>query len=223
MSSESPKRLLFDQLARIGQALAQGRRLEILELCAQGEPSVETVAERVGLSVANASQHLIQLRRAGLVRSRRDGRHVRYRVADPAVVDLLSSLRHVAERTLAEVREVVGGYFRERDAMEAVSREELAARLRDGLVTVLDVRPQDEFASGHLPHAANIPLRDLERRLAELPKDREIVAYCRGAYCVLSFEAVAMLRRHGYVARRLEDGFPEWKCDGLPVEGGPAG
>jgi rhodanese-related sulfurtransferase len=166
--------------------------------------------------VANASQHLQHLRRAGLVASRRDGKYVLYRVADDAVVDLLSGLRRVAERTVAEVDRLLSGYFR--DSLEPVGRTDLLDRMRDGLVTVLDVRPEDEFALGHLPGAVNIPLADLERRLADLPPDQELIAYCRGPYCVLSFEAVAKLRRRGYRARRLEDGYPEWKAAGLPVE-----
>lgn len=218
MSSENPKHTLFDRFAEVAKALGHGRRLEILELAAQGEPSVEVVAERTGLSIANASQHLHRLRRAGLLASRRDGKYVRYRLNDPAVVDLLMGLRRVTERNVAEVREIIGGYFRERDAMEPVSRKELMRRLKDGVVTVLDVRSEDEYAAGHLPNALNIPLRDLARRLREIPKKREIVAYCRGPYCVLAFEAVALLRRRGFKVRRLEDGYPEWAVSGLPVE-----
>ena len=218
MSSKNPKRALYDRFAEVAKALGHGRRLEILELAAQGEPSVETVSERSGLSVANASQHLRHLRRAGLLTSRRDGKYVRYRLSDPGVVDLLSALRRVAERNVAEAREVIGGYFRERDAMEPISRSELTRRLKDGIVTVLDVRPEDEYAAGHLPQAVNIPLRELTRRLREIPKKREIVAYCRGPYCVLAFEAVALLRKRGFKVRRLEDGYPEWAASGLPVE-----
>jgi ArsR family transcriptional regulator len=168
--------------------------------------------------VANASQHLQHLRRAGLVAARRDGKYVLYRMADDAVVDLLSGLRRVALRNVAEVDRLLSGYFHDRDSLEPVSRADLLERMRHGLVTVLDVRPEDEFALGHLPGAVNIPLADLERRLADLPPDHEVVAYCRGPYCVLSFEAVAELRRRGYRVRRLEDGYPEWKAAGLPVE-----
>jgi ArsR family transcriptional regulator len=201
----------------VAKALGHGHRLEILELLAQGERSVEALAERAGLSVANASQHLRLMRQAGLLASRRDGKRILYRPSDPAVLDLAAALRRVGERNLAEVREVVGGYFRQRDALEPVSRKELARHLEDGLVTVLDVRPEDEFAAGHLPRAINIPLRELKRRLRDLPKDREVVAYCRGPYCVLAFEAVALLRKRGFRVRRLEDGYPEWKAAGLPV------
>jgi ArsR family transcriptional regulator len=216
MSSESPKRKLFAEFAAVARAVGHEHRLELLEHLGQGERSVESLAERLGLSVANASQHLQHLRRAGLVASRRDGKYVLYRVADDAVVDLLSGLRRVAERTVAEVDRLLSGYFR--DSLEPVGRTDLLDRMRDGLVTVLDVRPEDEFALGHLPGAVNIPLADLERRLADLPPDQELIAYCRGPYCVLSFEAVAKLRRWGYRARRLEDGYPEWKAAGLPVE-----
>lgn len=217
MSSKSPKRALFEQFAAVAKALGHGHRLEILELAAQGERSVEALAERAGLSVANASQHLRLLRQAGLLASRRDGKHILYRLSDPSVLDLTAALRHAAERNLAEVREVVHGYFHRRDALEPISRKELARRVKDGRVTVLDVRPEDEFAAGHLPRAVNIPLHALARRLREIPKNREVVAYCRGPYCVLAFEAVALLRERGFKVRRLEDGYPEWKAAGLPV------
>ncbi len=217
MSRRSPKGRVFGGFAEVAKALAHAGRLEVLELLAQGERSVESLAERAGLSVANASQHLRLMRSVGLLASRRDGKRILYGLSDPAVLELTAALRRVAERNLAEVRQVIGGYFHERDALEPVSRSELAERLKGGLVTVLDVRPEDEFAAGHLPRARNVPLRDLQKRLREIPKSREIVAYCRGAYCVLSFEAVALLRQHGFRARRLEDGFPEWKAAGLPV------
>jgi len=217
MSSYSPKRALFDSFAEVAKALSHGSRLEILEQLAQGERSVEGLADRTGLSVANASQHLRLMQRAALLASRREGKHVHYRRGDPSVLHLVAALRKVAESKHAAARDVIGGYFRERDALEAVSREELAARIKAGIVTVLDVRPEDEYATGHLPRAINIPLRELSRRLRKLPKRREIVAYCRGPYCVLAFEAVAFLRERGWKVRRLEDGFPEWKAAGLPV------
>ena len=218
MSSTDPKLKLFGGLAEIGRALGHEHRLRILELLAQCETSVEALAERVGLSIANASQHLRLLRTAGLLTSRRDGKHVLYVVSDPTVLELIAALGAVAERTHAEVREVVSGYFHARDAFEPISRQELRRRLKDDVVTLLDVRPAEEFAAGHLPTAVNIPLRDLPRRLRELPKKRNIVAYCRGAYCVLAFEAVALLRKRGFTAVRLEEGFPEWRAAGLPVE-----
>jgi rhodanese-related sulfurtransferase/DNA-binding transcriptional ArsR family regulator len=218
MSISDPKKNLFAGLAEVGRALGNEHRLRILELLAQRETSVEAVAERVGLSVANASQHLRLLRAAGLLTSRRDGKHIRYVVSDPTVLALTAALGHVAERNLAQVREVIRGYFKERDALEPISRRELVRRLKDDVVTLLDVRPPDEFASGHIPTAVNIPLRELPRRLRNLPADRDVVAYCRGAYCVLAFEAVALLRKRGFRARRLEDGFPEWRAQGLPVE-----
>jgi len=218
MSSQNPKSAVFARFAEVAKALGHAHRLEILELLAQRERSVEALSERAGLSIANASQHLRLMRRAGLLASRRDGKYILYRLSDPAVLDLVAALHRVGERNVAEVREVVVGYFHERDALEPVSRKELARRLKDGLVTVLDVRPEDEYTAGHLPQAVNIPLRDLARRLREIPKNREVVAYCRGPYCVLAFEAVALLRNRGFKVRRLEDGYPEWKAAGLPVK-----
>jgi len=217
MSSRGPKQAVFAQFAVVAKSLAHPDRIELLEHVAQGERSVEALSERVGLSISNASQHLQQLRRAGLIVARRDGRFVLYRLADESVVELLGSLRWVAERNLAEVDRIIRGYFADRDSMEPVSRADLLERSRAGLVTVLDVRPADEFALGHLPGALNIPLRQLEARLAELDPKQEIVAYCRGPYCVLSYEAVAALRARGFKARRLEDGLPEWRAAGLPV------
>lgn len=213
-----PKQMLFEELARIAQALGHAHRLGILEQVAQGERTVEVLALASGLSVANASQHLKLLRSAGLVASRRNGKFVHYRVADDSVLDLLAALRQTAERNSAEVRRVLNAYFWQRDSMEAVSRAELQARIELGLVTVLDVRPHDEFMLGHLPGSLNVPLDQLEARLSELDPTQEIVAYCRGAYCVLSFDAVARLRELGFNARRLEDGFPEWRAAGLPCE-----
>jgi rhodanese-related sulfurtransferase/DNA-binding transcriptional ArsR family regulator len=220
MSSQGPKQILFAQFAAVAKTLGHAHRLELLEQLAQGERSVEVLAQKTGLSIANASQHLQQMRRAGLVASRRDGKFVHYRLADDSVLDVLAALRVVAERNVAEVEQVVRSYFNERDSLEAVSREELLLRSRTGAVTVLDVRPEDEFALGHLPGAVNIPLRALEKRLSELDPANEIVAYCRGPYCVLSYEAVAALRARGFKVRRLVDGLPEWRAAGLPVVGG---
>lgn len=218
MSSESPKRAVFAGFAEVAKAVAHPHRLELLEQVAQGERSVEVLADRAHLSIANASQHLQQMRRAGLLVGRRQGKYVFYRLADDAVLDLLSAVRRIAERNLAEVDRVVRGYFQDRDSLEPVSRRELIERLKAGIVTVLDVRPEDEFALGHLPGAINIPLAEIEKRLADLDPEQEIVAYCRGPYCVLSYEAVAMLRARGFKVRRLEDGLPEWRAAGLPVE-----
>lgn len=222
MSTRSPKRALYESFAIVAKALAHGHRLELLEHVGQGERPVETLAAVAGLSIANTSQHLLQLRRAGLVASRRDGKNVLYRLTDKSVIDLLASLRRVAETNVAEAQQVISEYFHARDSLEPVSRTELVKRLREKSVTLLDVRPEDEFALGHLPGAINIPLKALERRLAQLPRGREIVSYCRGPYCVLSFEAVALLRERGFKIRRFEDGFPEWAAHGLPVEGAPA-
>jgi rhodanese-related sulfurtransferase/DNA-binding transcriptional ArsR family regulator len=219
MSRIGPKQAIFASLAEVAQALGHAHRLELLEHLAQGERSVEGLAARAGLNFANTSRHLQILRRARLVETQRHGKHVLYRLAgDAQVVELMKALGRVGERNVAEVNRVMTDYFHARDALEAVSREDLVARLHDGLVTVLDVRSEDEFALGHLPGALNIPLAELERRLAELPANREVIAYCRGPYCVLSFEAVAALRTRGYVVHRLEDGYPEWKAAGLPVE-----
>ncbi len=198
--------------------MAHAHRLELVEQLAQGERNVEVLAERTGLSIANASQHLQQMRRTGIIAWRRDGKFVFYRLADESVLDLLAALRRIAERNSAEVERVIRTYFQDRDSLEPMSRDELLKQSRAGLVTVLDVRPPDEFALGHLPGAVNIPLRELEARLADLDRSLEIVAYCRGPYCVLSYEAVAALRTKGFKARRLEDGFPEWRAAGLPVE-----
>jgi rhodanese-related sulfurtransferase/DNA-binding transcriptional ArsR family regulator len=218
MSSQSPKRVLFVQFAAVAKSLGHAHRLELLEQLAQGERTVEVLAQRTGLSTANASQHLQQMRRAGMLTTRRDGKFVYYRLVDDAVLDLLAALRRIAERNSAEVERVIRTYFHDRDSLEAVSRDELLQQTRAGLVTVLDVRPPDEFALGHLPGAVNIPLRELEARLADFDPSQEIVAYCRGPYCVLSYEAVAALRTKGFKARRLEDGFPEWRAAGLPIE-----
>jgi rhodanese-related sulfurtransferase/predicted transcriptional regulator len=219
VSSTGPKQAIYQSLAEVAQALGHPHRLELLEHLAQGVRSVEELSARAHLTFANTSRHLQILRRARLVETERRGKHVLYRLAgEPEVVALIKALGRVGERNVAEIGRVVTDYFQARDALEPVSRDDLVTRLRDDLVTVLDVRPDDEFALGHLPGALNIPLAELERRLGELPKGREVIAYCRGPYCVLSFEAVAALRNLGYRVRRLEDGYPEWKAAGLPVE-----
>lgn len=219
MSSTGPKQAIYENLAEVAQALGHPHRLELLEHLAQGVRSVEELSARAHLTFANTSRHLQILRRARLVETERRGKHVLYRLAgDTQVVALIKALGRVGERNIAEIGRVVTDYFHARDALDPVSRDDLLARLRDDLVTVLDVRPEDEFALGHLPGALNIPLAELERRLGELSKGHEVIAYCRGPYCVLSFEAVAVLRARGYRVRRLEDGYPEWKAAGLPIE-----
>ncbi|MFZ5511565.1 MAG: ArsR/SmtB family transcription factor [Pseudomonadota bacterium] len=218
MSTQTFKRALFEQFARIGKALASGLRLEILELLAQGERSVDSLARALGQPVANVSQHLQQLRQAGLVAARKEGQFVIYRIAGDQVVYLLKSLQAVGEANLAEVERMVGSYLATKDNLEPVPATELLERARKGLVTVLDVRPAVEYQAGHIPGAINVPLEELENRLSELPRSKEIVAYCRGPYCMLAFEAVAKLRAKGRKARRLQDGLPEWRLRGLPVE-----
>jgi rhodanese-related sulfurtransferase/DNA-binding HxlR family transcriptional regulator len=222
MSSQNPKLAIFEQFAAVARTLGSAHRLELLELLAQTQRSVEELARLSGLTIANASQHLQQLRRSGLVEARRDGQRVLYSLSDGDVVALLGALRRITERNVGAVEKVLNSYFREHDNLEPVSRKELLKRMREGLVTVIDTRPPEEFAEGHLPGALNVPLRELKRRLRELPREQEIVAYCRGAYCVLSYEAVAELRKRGFKAFRLEEGYPEWKLAGLPVQAGSA-
>ncbi len=209
---------IFDQFAAVARALGHPYRLMVLQLLGQGETAVEMLAARAGMNVANTSQHLQRLRRAGLVVSRKEGQKVLYRLADESVLSLVANLQRLAERNLAETRQLVQSYFRERDSLEPLSRRELLRRIKNRQVTVLDVRSAEEFASGHVPGAVNIPLRELRRRLKELPLSQQVVAYCRGPYCIFSYEAVAELRKHGYDALRLEDGYPEWKAAGLPVQ-----
>ena len=220
MSSNNFKHDLFTQFARVGKALSNGNRLELLEYIAQGERSVDELARVSGLTVANTSQHLQQLRQAGLVSSRKDGLKVFYNLSGDDVVGLLDALRDVAERHVADVERLVNTYLTVKDELEPLPRKELLERVRDGLVTVLDVRPPEEYAAGHIPGAVNVPLSELKHYLKELNPKQEIVAYCRGPHCVLAFDAVASLRKQGLKARRLEDGYPEWKTAGLPVETG---
>ena len=218
MGDRAAKTALFDEFARAAKALASGRRIELLDVLANGERTVEALAGEVGLSVANTSQHLQILRQAGLVSSRREGTSVHYRLAGPEVFELWRTLRTLAASRLAEVERLAAAYLGSRDELEPVTREELARRLQDGDdLVVLDVRPAAEYAAGHLPGAVSIPVGELRRRLAELPADREVVAYCRGPYCAFAHEAVALLREEGFSARRLEDGLPEWQAAGLAV------
>lgn len=216
--SSNVKSLLFAEFARVSKALGSGNRLELLEFLAQGERSVDALAKLSGLSVANTSRHLQILRQAGLVTARKEGLFVFYSVSGEGVIKLLAALQEVAQHNVAEVSQLVNTYLHSKDSLEPLSVKDLAERMRSGLVTVVDVRPREEYAAGHLSGAINIPLADIEKNLSKLPRDREIVAYCRGPFCVLSFEAVARLRKEGLKARRLETGFPEWKVAGLPVE-----
>jgi ArsR family transcriptional regulator len=221
--SINAKTALLEEYALVAKAFAAPARLMILEQLAQGERSVEALASKTGLSVANCSQHLQQLRRAGLAASRRDGKAVIYRLADTKTLALMDMLRVIAERNLAEVERILRGLSGGAEAPEAVSRDELAARLADGSVVVLDVRPADEFDAGHIPEALNATLDDLQRIIPTFDPDREIIAYCRGPYCIYAHQAVTALRKHGLRARRLDGGFPEWREDGRAVITGRAG
>lgn len=218
MSRKGVKSLLFEEFARVSKALGNGNRLELLEFLAQSERSVEALAKLSGLSVANTSRHLQVLRQAGLVTARKEGLFVFYSLSGGGVVKLLAALQEVAQHNVAEVTRLVSMYLSSRDSMEPVTIADLRDRMGHGLVTVVDVRPKEEYAAGHLPGAINVPIDDIDKHFADLPRDHEIVAYCRGPFCVLSFEAVARLRNEGYKARRLETGFPEWKMAGLPFE-----
>ena len=220
MGDRAAKTALFDEFARAAKALASGRRIELLDVLANGERTVEALAGEVGLTVANTSQHLQILRQAGLVSSRREGTSIHYRLAAPEVFELWRTLRTLAASRLAEVERLAAAYLGSRDELQPVTREELTRRLQDGdNLVVLDVRPAAEYAAGHLPGAVSIPVAELRRRLAELPGDGEIVAYCRGPYCAFAHEAVGLLREEGFAARRLEDGLPEWQAAGLAITG----
>ena len=212
------KKRLFDHFARIGKALASPARLELLDLLAQAPRTVESVAEEAGLSTANASQHLLMLRNAGLVDSEKNGQFVEYRLADPAVSECVRAVRTVAERRLAELDRVVAAHLGGRSSGEPVSIDDLLGRIRRDEVVVLDTRPAREFAAGHIAGAISVPDGTLSRRLKDLPKSKEYVAYCRGPYCVYADRAVEALRRSGRRARRLGEGFPEWKAAGLPID-----
>ena len=215
----SPKHAILECLAHVAEALAHPNRLELLEHLGQGKRSVEDLTALTGMTFANTSRHLQILRRARLVETERQGKRVFYSLSgQTGVVTLLKALGAVGERNCAEIRQIMSDYFFARDALAPISREELVSKLRDGSATLIDVRPEHEFGLGHVPGALNVPLKDLEKHLSQLPKDQEIVAYCRGPYCILSFDAVAKLRKWGYRVRRLEDGFPEWQAAGLPIE-----
>jgi rhodanese-related sulfurtransferase len=214
----SPRKQIFSHFAIIGKAVSHEHRQEMLEHLGQGERSVDGLAKIAGLSIANASQHLQHLRRAGLVVSRRSGQQILYSLTSDLVVDLLATIRRIGLNNLAEVGKIVSDHFESQDSLEAITREELLVRIRNGQAMVIDVRPASEYLSGHVKNSTNIPVAELDRELKNLPKDQTIVAYCRGPYCALAYQAVKKLRINGYDARRLEDGFPEWRVAGLPVE-----
>jgi rhodanese-related sulfurtransferase len=219
MAHREFKDRLFGQFARIGKALSSPRRLEIVDLLAQGERTVEEIAKETSMSVASASQHLQTLKAARMVETRREGIYMHYRLADEDVFQTWQAVRALAESRLSEVDGVVEAYLVDRDALEAVDSSDLLERLRDGSVVVLDVRPEEEYRAGHIPGALSVPVDALEAALKTLPRDREVVAYCRGPYCVFSDEAVAFLRVRGYRARRLRQGLPDWRAAGMSVEG----
>ncbi len=216
-SSRQYKDAIYEQFARIGKALASPLRLELLDILCQGPRSVEAIAREVGHSVANTSHHLQILRRARLLETENKGVFVTYRLADREVCDLFRALRGLAEARLAEIDQVTREYYAARELMEPVDREELLERVHQGQVTVLDVRPSEEYVAGHIPGAISIPISELKQRLAELPRDRDIVAYCRGPYCVMSVDAVDVLRENGFNATRLKDGVPDWRAGGYEV------
>ena len=217
-SSQAMKSALYEQLARVALALGSHARLQILEFVAQSERSVDELARMTGLSAANTSKHLQALRQAGLVGARKEGLRVYYSLSGDDVLALTSALRDVAEHRVAEVERLMRTWLAHRDEMEAVPAKEVLDRAKKGLVVVLDVRPPEEYSAGHLPGAVNIPIHELEKRLKELPKRKEIIAYCRGPYCLMSYDAVSLLRGKGMKARRLEAGLPEWRAAGYPVE-----
>jgi rhodanese-related sulfurtransferase len=223
MADRAAKDALFDGFAEIAKALASGRRTEIVDLLAQGERSVDEIAEEIGQSVANTSHHLRAMARAGLLTTRRNGTRVFYRLASERVGELWSALRDVASEHVAGLERLAKAYLGDRDGVETLDRNELATRVERGEVLVLDVRPPHEYAAGHIPGAQSVPVAELRRHLRVLPKDTEVVAYCRGPYCVYADDAVRELTRRGFRARRLIDGFPEWKRAGLPVAAGDGG
>ena len=218
MSSDPAKERLYQAIGRVAAALGSAGRLQILEYVAQGERSVDALAAMTGLSVANTSKHLQALRQSGLVNARKAGLRVYYSIAGDDVSLLLASLRGVAEHRAADVDKLLQTWLAHRDELDAVPAREVLQRLKNGLVTVLDVRPAEEFAAGHLPGALNVPVEKLQTYLSKLPKRKEVIAYCRGPYCLMSFEAVDKLRKRGFKAKRLADGYPEWRAAGLPVE-----
>lgn len=220
MSDRAAKDALFDAFASVAKVLGSGRRAEIVDVLAQGERAVDEIAEEIGQSIANTSQHLQQLLRTGLVHTRREGTRIYYRVSGPAVIRLWSAVREVASEHVARLDELADTYLGDRSALDTLTRAELSLRMAAGDVVVIDVRPEPEFRSGHIPGAVSVPIKDLAGRLKDLPGDRTVVAYCRGQYCVFADEAVRTLHQHGLLAARLEDGYPEWAAAGLAVEAG---
>lgn len=220
MSHRQFKDPLYAQFARVGHAVASAKRIELLDLLSQGEKTVEQLAEQSGTPLKNTSAHLRVLRQARLVETRRDGTYVYYRLAGDDVFHFVRDLQSLSRSRLAEVEEVATLYIDGRDELEPVSMKELRRRMREGDITVIDVRPEEEYRAGHIPGALTIPVAHLKRRLAEIPKSRDVVAYCRGPYCVFSVEAVGILRKHGYRARRTSEGLPDWRASGLPVASG---
>ncbi|MEM7304999.1 MAG: metalloregulator ArsR/SmtB family transcription factor [Pseudomonadota bacterium] len=212
------KKQLFTQFSLIAKSLSNGHRLELLEFLAQGDRSVEELARLSGLSIANTSQHLQSLRRCGLVDTRSEGHHVFYRLSDYQIMEVIGSIQKIARQNLGAIDQLVTTYLTSKDDLEPMSRDELLDKARKGLITVVDVRPVEEYRAGHLPNAINIQLSKLKDELERIPRSTKVIAYCRGPFCVLAFDAVEQLRSLGYDAQRLEDGFPEWKLDGLPIE-----
>ncbi|GAC1376909.1 MAG: metalloregulator ArsR/SmtB family transcription factor [Acidimicrobiales bacterium] len=223
MGDRAAKDALFDGFAEMAKALANGRRAEIVDLLAQGERSVDEISDEIGQTVANTSHHLRAMARAGLLTTRRDGTRIYYRLAGEGVEALWAALRDVAAEHVANIERLAEDYLGDRNGLEAISRKELAARLRRGDLVVLDVRPEPEFRAGHIEGARSMPISELRRNLRTLPKDAAVVAYCRGPYCVYADDAVRELNRRGFRAQRLEDGYPEWKREDLPVAIGDGG
>lgn len=218
MGDHRAKAALFDALAESAKALANGRRAELVDILAQGERSVDELAHEIDQTVANTSQHLQRLLRSGLVETRREGTRIYYTLSSPLVGRLWRAMRDAAEAHVADLERLAEDYVGDRSRLVTITRDELRARIHDGDVVVLDVRPEPEFAAGHIAGAVSVPLRDLEGRLGEIPTDAEVVAYCRGPYCVYADEAVRILSNRGHHAKRLEEGYPEWAADGLPVD-----
>ena len=218
MNHRDFKTALNEQFARIAKAVANPHRIEILDILAQGERNVEEIAKETALTIGNASQHLQGLRESRLIASRKQGLHVYYRLTDPSVFRLIQIIREIAQAQLAEVNQLVESYFTNRAALEPITLHELYARLHEPDLVVLDVRPNPEYAQGHIPGARSIPIEELEQRLSELAPEQEIVAYCRGPYCVFADEAVELLSAHGYQVRRLQEGYPDWRLAQLPTE-----